>query len=521
MHARNDGEATAGNLQALIHQLRRKGVTLWMQDSRLRYRAPRGVLTAEERRALSGADAQIVSLLDCHARSPYPGESTHRSAGARRAPLSFTQLEHLTYRQRYGGRPIRHIASVFRLQGPLRVELLRDCILVVERRHDALRTRIVRGDGNSPVQEIADRYCADLEVIPLWAVPAPRIEARIEQEIQRAILDATDYAASPLFKAVVLAVGTEEHLLVLALDHMISDLASLHLLSGEIFTAYAQMHEGLPIDLPSVAVQLPDHASRLRARSLAMLTRAQRRLGHLGRTRFPDDVLGRMSERQAEFGSVRFVINRESADELRTWARRHGTTVVIATLTAYAALVLRWCGVMETVIRFTTDGRTSSALEHTVGYLAFNVYIRAAIEERSTFLDLLRLVIEEYCRSRDEADFGYAAAQTPPGAFTCNTAVNWLPGGCGISGTLVPGTELSLFRSPLAFANMPLELASECDHEPLVGIAEQDGCIVGQIAYTRRHVSDHSMERFATNMRSFMEVMVRTPTRPVRGVELQ
>lgn len=519
----SDTRRSVGNLEEFVDRLRQKGVLLWTEGAALRYRAPRGVLTAEDRHALSCANDKIALHLERRSRPMRSAPTVSSRAGVRRAPLSFTQLEHWHDRLRHGGRPIRHIASEFRLKGNFQVDVLKESIATVGRRHDALRTRIVISDDLYPVQEVADEYRVELEVIQLQTGPEAQRAEEVEQLIKSTIVDADNYAMSPLFRAVLIVISTQEYVLILALDHMVSDLASLEVLSTEVFTAYAQLSNGGPIELPRIQVQFPDHAADLRARSKEVLGSVQRRCAPVGRVRFPRDSHGGQAGCRTACGSARFAIDKDFAEELRAWARRHRTTIVMATLTAYAALILRWCSVNEVVIRFMTDGRTHADLEYTIGYLAFAVYLRVQLEERTTFRDLLEIVTEEYCRARDEADFGYAMSQEVRPEFTFNTGINWLPDRAGVGNAVVPGGEVVLARTAVEFSELVLPWIGECDQdsEPGVAFREKDGVVTGHIGYALDRFSDSSMARFASNFIEFLAVMMRSPTRRIMDVELK
>ena len=517
----NERRAHAASPEDLIHQLRQKGVTLWMQEARLRYRAPKGLLTAEEMHALVRAQEQIASVLQGGSCCDNRDSSVNPNSAVRRAPLSFTQLEYWNRRLRHGGRPIRHLACAFRLQGLLQLDSLKESVAAVGRRHDALRTRIVTQGDNLPCQEIADSYRSDLEVIDLRAIREMRVHAEVELQSQRAILDGQDFAKSPLFKAVLLAINPSEHVLILALDHVISDLTSLRLVSEEVFTVYDRLREGRPIDLPPVLTQFPDYAATLRAQTHESLARPARRFGSFPRTRFPEGSAERIPSTRDGVGIVPFAFDLDLMTELRAWARRHGTTVTIATFTAYAALILRWCAVKETVILFTTDGRMSAEMERTVGYLAFDLYIRVAIEQHSSFLDLLELVVEEYCRARDEADFGYAFAQEAPPEFTRNSGVNWLSAGGDFNAVSTPGVAVSVSKSPLEYSGVSLQLVAEHDREPDIGLSEWAGGIAGTVSFARSKLSDQTMTRFAANIARFLTAMLRAPARRVMDMEVQ
>jgi hypothetical protein len=508
-----NGQGSIRGFEDIIDRLRGKGVTLWVEKGALKYRAPKGVLTAEDRHALTRATCATSLLPDGY---PRPRNAGSVSLATYRAPLSFTQLEHWSDRRRYGGRPARHIASAIRMRGPLRVKELSESLLEIGLRHDALRTRIVC-EGTVPLQEISQMYLPELEVIELSSVSESRRGLELEGQIQRAILDAEDYAKSPLFKAVLVSISETEHVLILALDHMISDLASLQLLRRELFTAYAQLLRERPIDLPRIAMQFPAYASRLRDLSPHTLSRACDRFRSAPRTRFPRAREARLMNKQTDWGSVEFTISRELREELRAWVRTHGTTKVIVMLTVYSALVLRWCGVNETLILFMTDGRMGAEIEHTAGYFAFLLYVKAAIDDETTTIDLLRRVTEEYCSACDEADFGYAFAQVPRPEFTRNASFNWFPSEAAGGHFRTSSPDLGLTCSTVELPS-PLAHLLPADQEPLLSFAEKGGEIIGRISYSRTRLSDLDMERFAHNVPNLLIAMLRNSTCRIKDI---
>src|SRR6185437_504360 len=216
---------------------------------------------------------------------------------------------------------------------------------------------------------------------------------------------------------------------------------------------------------------------------------------------------------------VRFAISKNLVNALYGWARRHRTTVVLAALTAYSALLLRWCNVSEIVIPFMTDGRTSAELERTIGYLAFNVFVKVGLEKRNTFLDLLEVVTEAYCRAHDEADFAYATARVPESEFTRNAAVNWLPAESARDG-IVNDARMALSCSSIDLSTIVLRPAAEYDREPVAVFSERGGAIEGLVRYPRNRFSERGMERFATKITEFLTAMLNTPTQHVMDMEL-
>src|SRR6202000_2033096 len=69
-----------------------------------------------------------------------------------------------------------------------------------------------------------------------------------------------DLSVGPVFEAALLRISVREHVLILLLDHIVSDAASWGILSKEIWTSYSQAAHGQSSLLPNLSVQFPDYA---------------------------------------------------------------------------------------------------------------------------------------------------------------------------------------------------------------------------------------------------------------------
>ena len=136
-------------IEGLLSQLRRDGVRIWLENGRLRYRAPKGVLTPERLAEIRASQHEIGAFLaDAQSLaselSPIGGD---RPAGA--LPLSFAQ-ERLWFLEQLGlAGASYNIASTIRLQGRLDEDALERAFAELIRRHESLRTRIATADGRA------------------------------------------------------------------------------------------------------------------------------------------------------------------------------------------------------------------------------------------------------------------------------------------------------------------------------------------------------------------------------------
>lgn len=504
------------NIQGAVQSLRSKGAKLWIENGRLCYRVPKGRVIADDITALSRADRSLLALLFQQAAERPWEPRLLRRPDPMRAPLAFSQIGHWNLRAAAYHKPIRQVASATRLEGSLDAGALRDALSVMVGRHEALRTRIVVRDAES-VQEIAEPGGGDLEVIDLSRIPHCNHAREIQKQITSAIVDVADYAADPLWVAVLLNVGPNENILILAMDHIVSDGASLSILFNELLTTCARLTNGTPVSLPPIRMQLADYATWQKAELTDCLQSRIPECVTWPRIRFPEDAAVTEIAGMQGWGVVRFTIESRAKRALQYWARRRGTSLVMTVLTAYVALVLRWCGVIETIVQFVSDGRLSPLLDNTVGYITFPLYLRIGCGRGTTFVDLLEGVTREYCRASERPDFGYAYAQNPLPDLVRNTAFNWLPVRAESSGPLSGGSAAILNTSGVSFEHPALE-AFGWDGEPWVIFYETESAVIGEVGFPRQRFSYSSMRRFTGNFHEFLDALLADPGMRIQDV---
>jgi hypothetical protein len=94
-------------------------------------------------------------------------------------------------------------------------------------------------------------------------------------------------------------------------------------------------------------------------------------------------------------------------------------------LTIYVVVMSRWCQQRDMVVKVISDGRFRPELESMVGLIASFSYLRLEVRDTYSFLDLLRLVEQEFYSANDHRDFD----RIPLFAPDCDTNLdfNWLP----------------------------------------------------------------------------------------------
>src|SRR3954451_24319249 len=145
-----------------------------------------------------------------------------------------------------------------KLSGPLdRVALTRALSGLIER-HEILRTTFSERDGDV-VQHVLPATPVQLDVMDVSERP-DRETAGLEIAL-RTLGQPFDLASGPLFRSVLVALQEDEHLLVLALHHVVADGWSIGVLKRDLGELYAAEVERRPAALPDLVIQYGDYAA--------------------------------------------------------------------------------------------------------------------------------------------------------------------------------------------------------------------------------------------------------------------
>jgi Condensation domain/TubC N-terminal docking domain len=503
----------------VLVRIGKKGVKLRTENGQLLYRATKGSLTDEEIEVLRFHKDQIVSMLES-AINVELGEPTASSWNRESAVLSFSQEAHWR-RYRLHSRPgAREIASATRMTGRLDVELFRSSVAEISCRHAGLRTRIVMCNG-TPTQHISEAGDFEFEVQDLTALSYQAREIEVMRSIDELILRPIDVSVGPLWGVRLLRLSNEEHVLIVIMEHIISDNVSLQILLRDIFSAYAQLSRGVGISLPAIPIQFAEYAERQRkmfgsrARGDSYWTT---RLSGCPRVRFPCDS-DLLTNVQPGWGYVRVRMISLQRVSLSTWSRLRKTTPSMAAFTAYVALVSRWCGVSDIVINYVIDGRTSDKVRNTIGFFAKRLPIRVELHRDDVFASLLKRITAEYCKAYERANFYDMDAHIPAPDFAPNSYFNWIAREDCDSSVVMKAAEDGIRCLPVFF-EPPMRENVEIDAEPSILLYDTDSGLSGGIFFPKNRFSLHGMHRFASNFGIFMDALLERPDGPIYDVAM-
>ena len=309
--------------------------------------------------------------------------------GAVEAPLSFAQERLWFMHQLEPDDPSYAIPAAVRLRGPLEVDALAAALSAIVRRHEVLRTVIRVRDG-VPVQEVREAAAVPLspDAVP-GTTPAER-EAEARRRAEAEARRPFDLAEGPLFRAALLQVDEDDHLLLLTLHHVVADGWSFGVLFAELGALYAAGMRGEPDPLPDLPVQYADFALWQRAHLAGEALERhldywrERLAGAPATLELPADR-PHPSARTHRGGWASLVLPGEVVDGVRRMARGEGATTFMILLAAWQALLARYSGAADLVVGAPIAGRTRAETEGLIGLFLNPLPLRADLSGDPSF----------------------------------------------------------------------------------------------------------------------------------------
>ncbi|WP_232668531.1 non-ribosomal peptide synthetase [Pseudonocardia sp. TRM90224] len=348
----------------------------WQVPVALPLTHPTAAMMSAQVEATNAGPARVVPRPTRH-----PGRTTY--------PLTGTQQDLWTLRQLHPDVPTTTVGVRLGMHGPVDETTLRAALDGVVRRHEVLRGTFQNAVGGA-LAVVHEPCPVPLEVVDLrrQADPATAAGAITRQAVAHVFDLATEV---PLIKAVLLRLGDELAELVVVVDHIAFDGASI----GQLIAELAAGTIGDP-DVAGSGFQVGDVA--LHEQALAELPGRTEQLRAFWRSalagaELPDDLRGAAAvrsdgaDRAGVFRTVRatFGVPPALANGLREAATTHGFTVSTAYLTALASLVSAMTGRADTVVGMTSAQRSQPGLDTVIGPLFDMLPVRVAGAGAPTF----------------------------------------------------------------------------------------------------------------------------------------
>lgn len=430
-----------GNIGDMLFNLRRRGIRLWVQEGRLCYQAPKGVVTEEEMKKLRTRSAEIIAFFsNTTAIRSTPQQALGPRDRNELVPLTYSQLSHWHVYQLDRRPSKRSIYFAIRVSGRLDVEILEKSLTGIIARHESLRTRIVSTNG-TPIQVVDSIRDCRLTPINMSQGSRAECESYARQLVSDFINQPIDIASNSLCAWQLIHLAEYNYILVIAMDHLIADGASVGVLLRELFRSYAELAQRRKFSPPEIT-QFPDYAVWQR-KALSSWARDRISYWHQHLARAKNTPLFTAEAKVASMGQVRVPVHFDAAllRNLRELSRRSRTTLAMGVLSVYFASLFHWKKHSDWVISFTNIGRFEPGLESAVGFFSSRLFLRVIMSPDVSFMELLQQVSSEYGNAIKNDDFGKMVVDLPWDSTLRNVSFNWFPSQFQLS--LSPDNSLS------------------------------------------------------------------------------
>ncbi|MGE5828240.1 MAG: amino acid adenylation domain-containing protein, partial [Micromonosporaceae bacterium] len=319
----------------------------------------------------------LGGLTDRVAKAPLSAGPSMRAQ--RPASLSAAQRRVWFVDKLAGDTPAYNIAFAERLRGPLDLDRLARALPEVARRHEVLRWRLADTAGVPHVAVDPPGHPVPFAVEDFSGRTGDAVAQRLEAEARQRF----DLANDCLWRALLLRLGEDEHVLALTLHHTVFDGWSQEILYRDLAHAYAGEIDRLE-PLPAT---FADYVAWLEERERSE-TDAQwwtdRLRGVATTLDLPRD---RPRPAVQTFRGARTLgeIPPGLADSIRALARDLGTTPYTVLLAAFGQLLRRLTGEADLIVGVPVADRGNEAFADMIGFCVDTVPLRLTVADGADF----------------------------------------------------------------------------------------------------------------------------------------
>ena len=380
--------------QFLAH-LRQLGVRVWRdEEGRLRYKAPKGVMTKKLMAGLKGHKDGILAMLEAADREKNSaGLGVQKANRSEAIPLSVAQQRLWFLEQLHGSSPAYNISGAFRLRGALDVAALRRSLAEIVRRYESLRT-VFRTE---PIQLIQEGIELGLDVEDLRGfageAQGDAVRAVVNEEASRPF----DITTDVLMRTRLLQTAQTEHILLVTFHHLVVDGRSLEIFNGELAALYTAFAAGRPSPLAEPSYQYADFAASQRAWLDSEQMAGQLAYWEKQLVQAPDLLtlpLDRSRPAMQSFNGalVRGEFTADLVGNLRQLAQQEGASLYMVVQAAFSAFLGRYSNQNDVLTGLSAANRHHAGLENLIGFFVNNLVIRVDVNGERSFRELLRQV---------------------------------------------------------------------------------------------------------------------------------
>ncbi|HEV2783795.1 MAG TPA: amino acid adenylation domain-containing protein, partial [Actinophytocola sp.] len=428
-------------------------------------------------------------------------------------PLSFAQ-QRLWFLNEFEPGGIEYNTPLaVRLRGELDVDALNGALTGLVARHESLRTTFDSVDGRG-VQVVHEPHEVRVPVRDLTGLPEADRAAELDRFLAAESRRPFDLREGPPVRIRLVRLAEREHVLLLAMHHIVTDGWSVNVIVGELSAGYAAAVRGERPELPPLPVQYADYAAWQRE-SLAGTALAEQveywrgQLAGVPPLELPTDR-PRPAVRTTNGAVLEFAVPADVTARLKELASHQDGTLFMSLIAACQLVLQRWSGQDDIAVGTVVSGRERAELAGLVGFFVNTLVLRSTIDGTDTFTEFLGRVRDTVLDAfaHQDVPFERVVDDLQPVRDTSRTplfqAMVVLQNNPDEAPEL-PGLEVEALPMPVVTANFDI----------MIQFTEVDGGLRGAVNYNTDLFDAATIDRMATHLGVLLDGIAADADRPV------
>ncbi len=502
------------NLNTFLADLTLRGIELWSEGERLKFRAPRGVMTSTLAATLKQHKLEIIQLVPPHA-----SQAIHY-------PLSYNQKGLLVLHQLAPDSPAYNSRFSAQIHSPVDVAALREALKAMVARHPSLRTTFSL-QGDEPQQILHPALAPAFQHVDASQLTPDILQQKRLETYERPF----NLETGPLLRVRLYSRSPTDHVLELITHEIVCDGWSFYILLDELGIFYRAEVENHVADLPPLKCTYKDYV----AWQQQMLSTH----GEHHWTYWRDQLQGAPHTLELptdrpwpavqtyQGTSYRFELPEPLIQQLRAFSQRMGVSIN-AILTATFFVFLHRYTTQDTILLGTpTAARGQDAFSGLIGDFVNTLVIRSTASDNPRFTDFLQQIRHRILEAMGHQDYPFPllverlnVRRDPSRTPLFQVFFNFLPshrveGRAQLFGRQDPVSWGGLSLQPLQ--NLELQ---EGQFDLSLWVVEGEKTFLGAFKYRSDLFEASTVARFAQHFQTLLNAVLAHPEEKIQDLPL-
>ncbi len=320
--------------------------------------------------------------------------------------LSHAQKRIWVLSQLPGGSVTFNGPGAFGLEGKIQVDLIEDVFKSLIERHEVLRTQISDADGQ-PKQKILLPGEVNFKIEGIDLSGKKEQSDLLNNLYHEEAVKEFDLSKAPLFRAVLITLQPENHILLFIIHHIISDGWSKQLLIEQFISAYTQLANQKLVEADTPSIQYKDYAFWQQSVYKEQGGYWKKVLaGDLPVLQLPLDFK-RPAVMSFSGEQVQRTVPASLKARLNELAALNGTTLNNLMVALYGMLVCHHSNQQQVVIGSLASGRSHQEFENLVGVFINFLPIRLEVDRKKPLFAYLKEAHHVLANAYDNQDYPF------------------------------------------------------------------------------------------------------------------